>query len=103
MRVGLFLAVPLGPGQLEPGLGAGADLYVISVSGRGAESRVRAAPFGDAAIGYALTVAGPVYLRVLSRIALAVPYDFEALEGPVVWGTPRVYGEAGVELGFAFR
>ena len=103
MRVGLFLAVPLGPGQLEPGLGAGADLYIVSVSGPGADSHVRAAPFGDAAVGYALTVAGPVYLRVLSRIALAVPYTFAALEVPEVWGTPRVYGEAGVELGFAFR
>jgi hypothetical protein len=103
MRVGVFLAVPLGPGQLEPGLGAGADLYVVSVSGPGAAGGVHTAPFGDAAVGYSLTLAGPVYLRLLSRIALAVPYTFAALEVPRVWGTPRVYGEAGVELGFAFR
>ena len=45
---------------------------------------------------------GPLYLRLLSRVALAVPYVFKALEVPQVWGTPRVFGEVGVELGFAF-
>jgi hypothetical protein len=103
LRIGLFLAAPVGPGQLEPGLGAGADIYVVSVSGPGADSGVHAAPFGDAALGYALTLAGPVYLRLLSRIALAVPYTFKDLEVGQVWGTPRVYAEGGVELGFAFR
>ena len=103
LRVGLFLAVPLGPGQLEPGLGAGADLYIVSVSGPGASGGVHAAPFGDVGVGYSLTLAGPVYLRLLSRIALAVPYTFAALEVPQVWGTPRVFGEAGVELGLSFR
>ncbi|HVU49345.1 MAG TPA: hypothetical protein VHL80_01600, partial [Polyangia bacterium] len=103
VRLGVFLAVPLGPGQLEPGIGAGTDLYIVSVSGPGAASTVRAAPFGDVGVGYALTLAGPVYLRLLSRIALAVPYTFAALEVPQVWGTPRVFGEGGVELGLSFR
>ena len=61
------------------------------------------APAGDLALGYAMSLTGPLYLRVLSRVALAVPYTFTALEVAQVWETPRVYGEAGVELGFAFR
>jgi hypothetical protein len=103
LRLGLFVAVPLGPGQLEPGLGGGADLYISSVSGAGGSNGVHPAPMGDLSLGYSLALAGPMYVRVLSRIALAVPYRFEALEVPQVWGTPRVYGEAGVELGLSFR
>jgi hypothetical protein len=103
VRFGLYLGLPMGPGQLEPGLGAGADLFVVSVAGPGAAGGVYTAPAGDLSLGYALPLAGPLYLRLLSRIALAVPYAFTALEGVQVWGTPRVFGEAGVELGFAIR
>jgi hypothetical protein len=60
------------------------------------------APFGDVALGYSLLAFRPLYLRVLSRIALGVPYDFKTLTGTRVWGTSRAYGEAGVELGLAF-
>jgi hypothetical protein len=103
LRIGLYLSLPAGPGRLEPGVGGGADLYVVSVSGPGAAGGVHVAPSGDAALGYVLSLGGTVYLRGLVRIALAVPYTFAALEVPEVWGTPRVYGEAGVELGLAFR
>jgi hypothetical protein len=103
LRLGLYLAIPAGPGQLEPGLGVGADVYLVSVSGPGATSGTHTSPSGDLSLGYALPLPGPLYLRLLSRIALAVPFSFTALEVAQVWETPRVYGEAGVELGFAFR
>jgi hypothetical protein len=103
LRLGLYLAVPAGPGQLEPGIGLGADVFIVSVNGPGAASGYHSAPAGDLALGYAISLTGPLYLRILSRVALAVPYTFAALEVPQVWETPRVYGEAGVELGFAFR
>ena len=103
LRLGLYLGVPAGPGQLEPGLGAGADLFDVSVSGPGSASGTHVSPSADLALGYALPLAGPLYLRLLSRIALAVPYTFAALEVPRVWGTPRIYGEVGVELGLSFR
>jgi hypothetical protein len=45
---------------------------------------------------------GVVYGRALSRIALAEPYTFKVLEDLDVWGTPRIYGELGVELGASF-
>jgi hypothetical protein len=102
VRLGLYLAIPVGPGRLEPGVGAGADLLVVSASGPGTADDTRVAPSGDLALGYALPLPGPVYARVLSRAALAVPYTFKALDGSPVWATPRVYGEIGVELGFAF-
>jgi hypothetical protein len=102
LRLGLYRSFPAGPGRIEPGLGGGADLYVVSASGPGTASGTHAAPFGDLSLGYALTLAGPLYARLLSRVALAVPYTFKTLEDAQVWGTPRVFGEVGVELGFAF-
>jgi hypothetical protein len=101
-RLGLYARVPIGPGQLEPGLGGGVDWLLISTTGPGTAGGRHVAPFGDAAVGYQVLTWRPLYLRVLSRIALAVPYDFRTLAGTRVWGTPRIYGEAGVELGFAF-
>ena len=102
-RVGVFLGFPLGPGHLEPGVGAGVDLLLVSVDGPGAEGGTHVSPAGDLAVGYTVPLSGPVYGRVLSRAALAVPYTFKALEVAQVWGTPRVYLEVGVEFGFAFR
>lgn len=102
LRLGLYLAILVGPGRLEPGVGAGADLFFVSASGPGTAQGAHAAPSGDVALGYAFPLAGPVYARILSRAALAVPYTFKALDGSSVWATPRVYGEIGVELGFAF-
>ena len=101
-RLGLYVGVPLGPGQLEPGVGAGADLLRVSVSGQGKGSGSYLAPSGDLALGYAIPLIGALYGRVLSRVALAEPYTFKALMVPQVWGTPRVFGELGVELGVSF-
>jgi hypothetical protein len=101
-RLGLYARVPLGHGQLEPGLGGGVDALLVSATGPGTADGRHVAPFGDAALGYQVLTWRPLYLRVLSRIALAVPYDFKTLAGTRVWGTSRAYGEAGVELGFAF-
>jgi hypothetical protein len=101
-RLGLYARLPMGPGQLEPGLGGGVDALLVSSTGPGTVDARHVAPFGDAALGYSVLALRPLYLRVLSRIALEVPYDFKTLAGAHVWGTSRVYGEAGVELGFAF-
>jgi hypothetical protein len=99
-RMGGYVAIPAGPGQLEPGVGLGADLYLVSAAAGGGQ---HAAPFADAALAYTMSLIKPLYLRVVSRIALTVPYDFNTLTGSRVWGTSRVYGEAGVELGLVFQ
>lgn len=102
-RMGGYARIPVGVGHLEPGLGLGADLLLISGGASGTPDGRHAAPFGDAALGYAIALIGPVYGRALGRIALSVPYDFNTLSGARVWGTPRVFGEAGVELGLFFQ
>ena len=103
VRLGLYLRVPLAEGQLEPGAGVGAEALLVTARGPGTASERHLAPFCDVALGYTLSLRGPVYVRGLSRVAFEVPYDFRTFSGARVWGTPRVYGELGVELGFAFR
>jgi hypothetical protein len=103
VRLGLYVRVPVGPGHLEPGLGGGVDAFFLTTTAPGSASSRHLAPFGDLALGYAVPVAGPLYVKFLARAALAVPYDFNILAGTHVWTTPRFLGEAGVELGFVFR
>jgi hypothetical protein len=102
-RLGVYLSLAAGPGRLEPGVGADADLLLVSADGAGMARGAHVAPAGDLALGYAVSVAGPLYLRLLLRAALAVPYVFKTAAGAQVWGTPRFYGDGGVELGLAFR
>jgi hypothetical protein len=103
LRLGLYVRVPVGPGHLEPGLGGGVDAFFLTTNGSGGASSRHLAPFGDLALGYAVPVTGPLYVKILARAAVAVPYDFKVLAGEDVWTTPRFLGEAGVELGFVFR
>jgi len=102
VRLGGYLRFAAGPGQLEPGVGLGADLLFVAAQGPGTAGGVHTSVSGDVALGYALALPGPLYVRLLSRAALAVPYSFRTLAGTQVWGTPRAYAEGGVELGFAF-
>jgi hypothetical protein len=102
LRLGGYVRLPAGPGQLEPGIGAGADLLLVSTSGPVGTTSRHLAPFGDVAVGYSLFLLRPLYVRILSRVALSLPYDFNILDGTPVWRTPRAYAELGVELGFAF-
>jgi hypothetical protein len=101
-RLGGYVGVPLGRGRLEPGLGVGADVLRVAVTGRGPEGGSYLAPAGDLSVTYTMPLIGGIYGRALSRVALAEPYIFKALGDLQVWGTPRVYGELGVELGVAF-
>jgi hypothetical protein len=102
LRLGVFVCLLAGPGRLEPGVGVGADVLLVSATGPGTASGTHLAPSGDVSLGYAMTLIGPVYGRVLSRAALVAPYTFKTLAGVQVWGTPRAYGDVGVELGVSF-
>ncbi len=103
VRLGLYLRVPFGLGHLEPGLGGGVDAYFLTTNSPGGASSQHLAPFGDLALGYTVAMTGSLYVKILARAAVTVPYDFKILAGDDVWSTPRFLGEAGVELGFVFR
>jgi hypothetical protein len=104
VRMGAYLALPVGFGQLEPGLGADLDVISAAVSRpSGSQTQFRAAPGIDAAIGWALRFRHDIYFRVLGETGTSVPYRFvtTADETPF-FSTPRIYLDLGLELGFWF-
>jgi len=104
IRMGAYLAVPLGPGQLEPGIGL--DLDVISADitdASGTRTRLSAGPGLDAALGWAMLFRPDLYFRLLALAGTEVPYHFvTTLNQSPFLSTPRVYLDLGLELGVWF-
>jgi hypothetical protein len=104
IRMGAYLAVPLGPGQLEPGLGL--DLEVISAATTdpsGTRTRLSAGPGLDAALGWAILFRPNLYFRLLALAGTEVPYHFVTTPNQSPFSsTPRVYLDLGLELGLWF-
>jgi hypothetical protein len=107
-RLGALLAVPAGPGWVEPTAELGADLFAVS------STKGRIAPawqemglgFGlQAAVGYRLKIAGALYLRPRASIGIAVlRYDIEVQNAPdSLFTTPRGYASFGIDTGVLFR
>jgi hypothetical protein len=102
-RLSLDMSLVAGPGRLEPGIAAGADLLIASFSDTGGDgSHTRVSPSGGVTVGYMLPLARHLYLRALALGAIAVPYRFVNTSEVEVWRTPRTYLELGVESGFSF-
>jgi len=104
VRMGAYLALPLGPGQLEPGLGVDLDVISAAVTDpSGSRTRLSASPGVDAALGWALLFRPDIYLRLLALAGTEVPYHFVTTqnESPF-WSTPRFWGDLGLELGLWF-
>ena len=85
LRLGAYWPMPLGVGQLEPGLGLDLDLISVSIRDDGipaglADLLLRAvcvaAPARDLALGWSVASTHHVYLRALARAGLAAAYDF---------------------------
>jgi hypothetical protein len=109
LRLGAYLPIALGVGQLEPGLGVDLDLISFSVSNDRVGQRAPTAcsgglcrsPGADAALGWSLSSSHHVYVRGLARAGISTPYDF-ALNGDQIWHTPRTYLEVALESGLWF-
>lgn len=108
VRLGALLALQAGPGWVEPTAEAVGDVLVVSsTQGRTAAPARRAAlGFGlQAAVGYRLKVAGPIYLR--PRVAIGVTlrgYDIGVEGAPdYLFSTPRAHASFGIDTGFLFR
>jgi hypothetical protein len=104
LRMGVYLALPLGPGQIEPGVGVDLDIISAAVSDpSGTHTRLSASPGGDAALGWAVRFRTNLYFRLLAAAGVEVPYRFVTTDNQSpFWSTPRVYLELGLELGFWF-
>jgi hypothetical protein len=103
VRMGAYMAIPLGFGQLEPGVGV--DLDVISVAfsdGPITETQMRASPGADAALGWALFLPHDIYVRASAQAGIEVSYVLTASNNTTIFTTPRFDLSLGLELGVWF-
>jgi len=106
-----YLAIPIGLGRLEPGLGVELNvIYVTSMQGNTPDSRVAAAPGAEALLAWTVPLPHDLFLRARAVGAAAVPvrtindnfrHPNDASGLPLV-ETPRFRGELGLELGVWF-
>jgi len=118
IRLGAYLPVHLGVGQLEPGVGV--DFELLSYASQGdngvtqlqaptaCSARVCGSPGADLGLGWSYASSHHVYLRALARAGVAVAYDFlnrsagSTDNGDPIWRTPRTYLELALESGLWF-
>ena len=111
LRLGAYWPVPLGVGQLEPGLGLDLDLISVSIPNDAPQLGSPSACAGglcrsagaDLALGWSVASTHHVYLRALARAGLSASYDFVTrVNGDPIWRTPSTYLEVAVESGLRF-
>jgi hypothetical protein len=104
VRMGAYLPIVLGFGQLEPGIGVDLDVISVAFSPRTASTtELRAAPGADAALAWALPMPHDIYLRALAQAGIEVPYDVVTkLNNTTIFTSPRFDLLLGLELGLWF-
>lgn len=109
LRVGALVALPAGPGFVEPVIQAGADVILLSSTagdGAPAASRVRFGPVVEAGVGYRLRLAGAFFLRPGIRIGVAMKrYDTGIRDDPssLPLATPWAYASFGLDTAVVFQ
>jgi hypothetical protein len=106
VRFGLFVPLPAGQGQLEPGVRLGLDFLFTSLSaknGASAESHVHASPSGELVLAYRIAMARRLFVRFSVSGGAGIPYNFMTSAKMREFGQPRFYAKSGLELGFSFQ
>ncbi len=120
-RLGFWIPILAGPGQLEPGVRAGIDwLSITQASPASApgqppappgQAQSQMAPYGEAALCYRVAVLRRLFARIGGAVGLGKGYDFpppdsagaQPFSGREVFSEPPVYVKVGLELGFSFQ
>jgi hypothetical protein len=110
LRLGIFVSFQAGPGRLEPGIGLGADLLLVSSTAATTSREFRRfSPGADAGVGYRMPLGSHFFARAAVTAGTALPYEFNVADtgsptrGQPVLATPRIYVRSGLELGTYFR
>jgi hypothetical protein len=115
LRLAGYWPIPVGYGQLEPGVGVNFDLISFRMTRNSGSAtnpmapglcsgQLCANPSVDVALGWAFAFPHHIFLRALGRGgATLYPYNFQAVpNGDPIWRTPSTYIEVGIESGLWF-
>ena len=104
VRLGAYLPISLGIGQLEPGIGVDLDVLAVSFThGSTSETHLGSAPGIDAALGWALQLPHDIYFRSLAEAVTEVRYYVvTASNNKAIFTTPSFRFALGIELGVWF-
>jgi hypothetical protein len=104
VRMGAYLPISVGVGQLEPGIGV--DLDVVAATfrhGSTSQMRLGATPGIDAALGWALQLPHDFYVRALAQVVTEVPLHIVTASNNTTIFTPPSFRLAlGIEFGLWF-
>jgi hypothetical protein len=104
VRMGAYLPISLGIGQLEPGIGI--DLGVIAVPfthGPSTKTHLGAAPGIDAALGWAVQLPHNIFIRAVAEAVTEIPYDIATTSNQrTIFTSPSFHLGLGIELGLWF-
>jgi len=106
-RLGFWIPILAGPGQVEPGVRVGVDWLFTTVGSStvtgtnktGSQTPVR----GELALGYRLTVLRRVFVRIGGAVGMGTGYDWRSGSNNRLFAESRYYVKTGLELGFSFQ
>jgi hypothetical protein len=103
-RLGFWIPILAGPGQVEPGIRIGVDLLSTSLSSTGSTNQAssQAPPRGELALCYRATVLRRVFARIGAAVGAGNGYHWTS-NGAPLFVESRYYFRSGLELGFSFQ
>jgi hypothetical protein len=108
-RAGLLVAIPAGPGTLEPTLELGADTYLGSATTATHETQsLRPTPVAELQVGYRVALGSHLYLRPRAGGGFAIVRYQVVAVGPNdaqsdIFKTPAWFSTLGLDVGLVFR
>jgi hypothetical protein len=100
-RVGLFVPLPWGPGQLEPGVRLGVDRLVATLGDGQTDTQI--GPRAELALCYRVTMLRRLFVRGGISGGVGVGDRWTRKDGTTEIVEPQVYFKSGLELGFSFQ
>ena len=104
VRMGAYLPIALGVGQLEPGIGIDLDVIAVPFTrGTSTKTQLGATPGIDAALGWAVQLPHNIFIRALAEAMTEIPYDVVTRSNErTILTTPSFRLGLGIELGLWF-
>ena len=104
-RLGFWVPINAGPGQLEPGVRAGFDLLFLKMDAPYTGDTTYLSARAELALGYRVNMLRRFFARVGGAVGAGRGYDVKNRNGgqSQLFTEPSTYIKSGLELGFSFQ